>query len=60
MRKLIEIIFGCILCSISLTVLIIYISLFSYGYNFIYFFKSLIKNLEIYLFIPGIYLIIKK
>lgn len=59
MKRLILLFIGSILCSISLTIFIIYLTLFSYGFGVTYFFKSLLKNLEFYFFIPGIYLIIK-
>ena len=51
---------GIILCSISLTVIVIYCNLLIFGYGVIEFIFSLLKCLEFYLFLPGIYLLKKR
>ena len=48
---------GIIFTSIGLFFIILYFNLFNLGYNFLYFWEYIIKNLEFWLFILGIVLI---
>lgn len=48
---------GIYLCSISLTVIVIYFNLIIYGCNIWEYIRLLLTTFEFYFFIPGIYLI---
>lgn len=51
---------GIFFCSISLTIIVIYVSLIKFGYSFFDYIIMLLKTWEFYLFIIGIYLIKKR
>jgi hypothetical protein len=51
---------GIFLCSISLTLVIIYFNLIKFGYSFFVYIEILLKTWEFYLFIFGIFLIKKR
>lgn len=59
MRRLLYFIIGIVLCSISVAVVVIYFNLLIFGYSILDFLMAVIKNIEFYFFIPGIYLIKK-
>lgn len=59
MKNILYTIIGSIFCGITLSIILIYINLFAYGCDFLFFLKNILKNFEFYLFIPGIYLIVK-
>lgn len=60
MNRLIRIIIGCFLCSISLSVIIIYSNLLLYGYSLWEYIVNLFSVVEFYYMFIGLYLIIKK
>lgn len=55
--KLLLFILGIFLISISITFIIIYFNLFTFGYTFLQYVNFIIRRSEIYLFIPGILLL---
>jgi hypothetical protein len=57
MISFIFILLGIIFISISLFLLILYLNLFTLGYNFLYFWEYIIRNYQLLLFIIGIILI---
>lgn len=60
MNRLLRIGIGCFLCSISLSVIIIYSNLLLYGYSLLEYVVNLLSVIEFYYLFIGIYLIIKK
>ncbi|MBR6820834.1 MAG: hypothetical protein IKM55_01270 [Bacilli bacterium] len=60
MNRLLRIGIGCFLCSISLSVIIIYSNLLLYGYSLFEYVVNLLSVIEFYYLFVGIYLIIKK
>jgi hypothetical protein len=60
MNRLLRIGIGCFLCSISLSVIIIYSNLLLYGYSLFEYVVNLLSVIEFYYLFIGIYLIIKK
>ena len=57
MKKLLFVLIGIILCSISLFFWILYLNLFNMGYSFIDFVKFIIVRLECYILVIGVLLI---
>lgn len=57
MVKILKIIIGVNLISYSLVFFIIYLNLFTFGYNFFDYLLVIFTHLESLLFIPGIYLL---
>ena len=60
MSRFILIIIGIILCSIGISVVIIYSNLLMYGYSFFEYIISLIRVIEFYYIFIGGFLIYKK
>jgi hypothetical protein len=60
MNRLFRIIVGSFLCSISVSVVIIYSNLLLYGYSFYEYIVNVLSVMEFYYIFIGIYLIIKK
>ena len=60
MNRLLRIGIGCFLCSISLSVIIIYSNLLLYGYSLFEYVVNLLSVIEFYYLFIGIYFIIKK
>jgi hypothetical protein len=60
MNRLLRILIGSFLCSISLSVIIIYSNLLLYGYSLWEYIVNLFSVVEFYYMFIGIYLIIKK
>ena len=57
MFKILKIIIGINLISYSLMFFIMYLNLFTLGYNLKYYLLQIITHIETLLFVPGIYLI---
>lgn len=51
---------GVFLCSVSLTIVVIYFNLVMYGFSFGEYLVMLLKTFEFYFFIPGIFCVIKR
>jgi hypothetical protein len=60
MNRIFRIVVGSFLCSISLSVIIIYSNLLLYGYSLWEYIVNLFSVVEFYYMFVGIYLIIKK
>jgi hypothetical protein len=60
MNRIFRIVVGSFLCSLSLSVIIIYSNLLLYGYSLWEYIVNLFSVVEFYYMFVGIYLIIKK
>ena len=60
MNRIFRIVVGSFLCSVSLSVIIIYSNLLLYGYSLWEYIVNLFSVVEFYYMFLGIYLIIKK